>query len=66
VLYDDFGLSAEAREAMGGYVGDLQNWMAGILNWHRVVDRYKDSYLSRRSHGFLPDRAPAVPSLPVG
>ncbi|MFI0087149.1 germacradienol/geosmin synthase Cyc2 [Streptomyces bobili] len=66
VLYDDFDLSAEAREAMGGYVGDLQNWMAGILNWHRVVDRYKDSYLSRRSHGFLPDRAPAVPSLPVG
>ncbi|MFF8192821.1 germacradienol/geosmin synthase Cyc2 [Streptomyces bobili] len=66
VLYDDFDLSAEAREAMGGYVGDLQNWMAGILNWHRVVDRYKDAYLSRRSHGFLPDRAPAVPSLPVG
>ncbi|MDX3527564.1 terpene synthase family protein [Streptomyces sp. ID05-39B] len=66
VLYDDFGLSAEAREAMGGYVADLQNWMAGILNWHRVVDRYKDSYLSRRSHGFLPDRAPAMPSLPVG
>ncbi|MFF7527884.1 germacradienol/geosmin synthase Cyc2 [Streptomyces bobili] len=66
VLYDDFDLSAEAREAMGGYVGDLQNWMAGILNWHRVVDRYKDSYLSRRSHGFLPDRAPGVPSLPVG
>ncbi|MEV5491417.1 germacradienol/geosmin synthase Cyc2 [Streptomyces bobili] len=66
VLYDDFDLSAEAREAMGGYVGDLQNWLAGILNWHRAVDRYKDSYLSRRSHGFLPDRAPAVPALPVG
>ncbi|MDX3574780.1 germacradienol/geosmin synthase Cyc2 [Streptomyces sp. ID05-47C] len=66
VLYDDFDLSAEAREAMGGYVGDLQNWLAGILNWHRVVDRYKDSYLSHRSHGFLPDRAPAVPALPVG
>ncbi|MGX1273021.1 germacradienol/geosmin synthase Cyc2 [Streptomyces phaeoluteigriseus] len=66
VLYDDFGLSAEAREAMRGYVTDLQNWMAGILNWHREVDRYKDSYLSRRSHGFLPDRPPAVPALPVG
>lgn len=66
ILYDDFGLSAAAREAMRGYVTDLQNWMAGILNWHRVVDRYKDSYLSRRSHGFLPDRPPAVPALPVG
>ncbi|KUO19105.1 germacradienol/geosmin synthase Cyc2 [Streptomyces dysideae] len=60
-VYEDFDLSAEAREIMRGYVTDLQNWMAGILNWHREVDRYKSDYLSRRSHGFLPDRAPTVP-----
>ncbi|MET9502586.1 germacradienol/geosmin synthase Cyc2 [Streptomyces sp. NPDC006622] len=66
VLYDDFDLSAEARDAMRGYVTDLQNWMAGILNWHRVVDRYKAGYLSRRSHGFLPDRRPTAVTLPVG
>jgi germacradienol/geosmin synthase len=48
---------------MANYVVDLQNWMAGILNWHREVDRYKAEYLSRRAHGFVPDRPPAVPVL---
>ncbi|MEN3586103.1 germacradienol/geosmin synthase Cyc2 [Streptomyces sp. ZYX-F-203] len=61
VLYDDFGLSDEARDVMRGYVEDLRNWMAAILNWHRQVPRYKADYLARRTHGFLPDRAPAVP-----
>ncbi|WOT33423.1 germacradienol/geosmin synthase Cyc2 [Streptomyces coeruleorubidus] len=61
ILYDDFRLTEEARAAMGTYVTDLRNWMAGILNWHREVDRYKDEWLSRRAHGFLPDRPPAVP-----
>jgi len=61
VVYDDFGLSDEAREIMRGYVTDLRHWMAGILNWHRAVDRYKPEYLARRSHGFVPDRVPAMP-----
>ncbi|MFE2261125.1 germacradienol/geosmin synthase Cyc2 [Streptomyces griseosporeus] len=59
VLYDDLGLSAEARAAMHGYVADLRNWLAGILNWHRSVDRYRAEWLARRAHGFLPDRPPA-------
>ncbi|MFF5480212.1 germacradienol/geosmin synthase Cyc2 [Streptomyces sp. NPDC012935] len=63
IVYEDFGLSEEAREIMANYVVDLQNWMAGILNWHREVDRYKAEYLSRRAHGFVPDRPPAVPVL---
>ncbi|MET9080480.1 germacradienol/geosmin synthase Cyc2 [Streptomyces sp. NPDC004237] len=66
VVCDDFELSAEAREAMGNYVRDLQNWMAGILNWHRRVDRYRPDHLARRAHGFLPDRPPLAPALPVG
>ncbi|MFI2432787.1 germacradienol/geosmin synthase Cyc2 [Streptomyces sp. NPDC018693] len=64
VLYDDFDLSAEARAAMGVHVDDLRNWMSGILNWHRTVDRYKPDFLARRAHTFLPDRPPA-PALPV-
>jgi germacradienol/geosmin synthase len=63
IVYDDFGLSDEAREIMGNYVVDLQNWLAGILHWHQEVDRYKAEYLARRTHGFLPDRPPAVPVL---
>ncbi|WP_328677302.1 germacradienol/geosmin synthase Cyc2 [Streptomyces sp. NBC_00343] len=61
IVYDDFDLSDEAREIMRGYVTDLQHWMAGILNWHREVDRYKSAYLASRSHGFVPDRVPALP-----
>ncbi|GAA2328529.1 terpene synthase family protein [Streptomyces kunmingensis] len=61
VLYEDFKLRAEARAVLDGYVGQLRNWMAGILNWHRNVDRYRSDYLASRTHGFVPDRTPAVP-----
>ncbi|MEV0178617.1 germacradienol/geosmin synthase Cyc2 [Streptomyces sp. NPDC050625] len=64
VVYDDFDLPEEAREAVRGYVLDLQNWLAGVLHWHQRVDRYKASYLARRTHGFRPDTRP-VPALPV-
>ncbi|MBZ9640025.1 germacradienol/geosmin synthase Cyc2 [Streptomyces sp. PSKA30] len=62
VVCEDFELSGAARESLDGYVVALQNWMAGILNWHRTVDRYKADYLARRTHGFLPDHAPSVPT----
>ncbi|WEO94569.1 germacradienol/geosmin synthase Cyc2 [Streptomyces sp. FXJ1.172] len=65
VLYDDFELPAEARAAMDAYVLDLKNWLAGILNWHHSADRYKAEFLARRSHGFLPGRPPAAPTLPA-
>ncbi len=61
IVYDDFQLSDEARAVMDTYVTDLQNWMAGILNWHRNVPRYQADYLARRTHGFLPDRPPSLP-----
>ncbi|MER7407500.1 germacradienol/geosmin synthase Cyc2 [Streptomyces sp. NPDC000070] len=66
VLYEDFRLTDEGRAVMQEYVGDLRNWMAGILNWHREVDRYKADWLARRAHGFLPDRPPALPVPALG
>ncbi|MFC3574661.1 germacradienol/geosmin synthase Cyc2 [Streptomyces yaanensis] len=60
VLYDDFQLSEKAREVMGGYVVELQNYMSGILNWHRGCRRYGAADLARRAHGFVPDLAPAL------
>ncbi|MFG2884511.1 germacradienol/geosmin synthase Cyc2 [Streptomyces sp. NPDC048297] len=63
VLHEDFQLSGQARTAMDAYVLDLRNWLAGILHWHRSVDRYKAEWLGRRTHGFLPDRAPAPVQL---
>ncbi|WP_320783648.1 germacradienol/geosmin synthase Cyc2 [Streptomyces sp. CRN 30] len=61
VLREDLGLSPEARAGLDGYVVQLRDWMAGILNWHRAVRRYRADHLARRAHGFLPDRAPAPP-----
>ncbi|MFF9038518.1 germacradienol/geosmin synthase Cyc2 [Streptomyces sp. NPDC014892] len=65
VVYDDFALSREARTIMDGYVDDLRNWLAGILNWHRSVDRYKPEFLARRAHGFVPDRPPVLSFAPA-
>ncbi|MGW1157911.1 germacradienol/geosmin synthase Cyc2 [Streptomyces sp. NPDC002513] len=64
VLYDDFDLSKEARAIMDGYVVELQNYMSGILNWHRGCHRYGAADLARRTHGFVPDLASAVRRRP--
>ncbi|MFI6345858.1 germacradienol/geosmin synthase [Streptomyces sp. NPDC050560] len=47
VLYEDFGLDDEARATLDRYVGQLQNWMSGILNWHRGCRRYREADLAR-------------------
>ncbi|MEV8004548.1 germacradienol/geosmin synthase [Streptomyces parvus] len=45
VLYDDFGLDAEARGVLAGYVQELKHWIAGILIWHRGCRRYREEDL---------------------
>ncbi|MEU8772586.1 germacradienol/geosmin synthase [Streptomyces sp. NPDC048606] len=47
VLYDDWELDAGARAAMDAYVGELRDWMAGILHWHRNCRRYREEDLHR-------------------
>ncbi|MEU8591867.1 germacradienol/geosmin synthase Cyc2 [Streptomyces sp. NPDC048664] len=61
VIYADFELSEEARAIMDSYVADLENYMSGILNWHRGCHRYGAQDLARRVHGFVPDLAMSVP-----
>ncbi|MFD8567735.1 germacradienol/geosmin synthase Cyc2 [Streptomyces sp. NPDC059639] len=61
LLHEDFGLDRTARAALDGYVQQLRDWTAGILNWHRQVDRYRADHLAARAHGFLPDRIPTSP-----
>lgn len=57
-VFEDFGLDAGAREALLRYAEELRAWMAGILNWHENVDRYKEGTLRR----FYPEvAAVAVP-----
>jgi germacradienol/geosmin synthase len=48
VLVDDFNLDVHAREALDAYVVGLQDWMAGILDWHMLTGRYGESALRRR------------------
>jgi germacradienol/geosmin synthase len=61
LLYEDFKLPQEVRGIMDGYVAQLENWLSGILKWHQDCHRYGAEDLARRAHGFVPDRAPAVP-----
>ncbi|MFD6990437.1 germacradienol/geosmin synthase [Streptomyces sp. NPDC059943] len=51
VLYDDFGLDAEARAVLDGYVKELENWLSGILVWHDGCHRYKEEDLLRDRAG---------------
>ncbi|MBV9141964.1 MAG: hypothetical protein JO115_13785 [Pseudonocardiales bacterium] len=48
VLAEDFALDADARDALDGYVVGMQDWMAGILDWHILCGRYDESALRRR------------------
>lgn len=40
LLYADFGLGAEGRAAFEAYLRELEDWLAGVLHWHRNVRRY--------------------------
>jgi germacradienol/geosmin synthase len=44
-MVDDFGLDDATRDALFGYVTELQHWMAGIRNWHEGCRRYDESEL---------------------
>ncbi|MER7670631.1 terpene synthase family protein [Kitasatospora sp. NPDC096128] len=65
VMYQDFGLSAEARELLDGYVRELENWLAGVLNWHRECRRYRTEDLERH-FGAERDLAGAVRARAAG
>ncbi|MFD8378629.1 germacradienol/geosmin synthase [Streptomyces sp. NPDC059679] len=47
VLVEDLALDATVRATLYGYTRELQNWMSGILVWHRQTPRYAESELRR-------------------
>ncbi|MDJ0383686.1 germacradienol/geosmin synthase [Streptomyces sp. G-G2] len=57
VLYDDWKLGTEARAGLDAYVRELEDWLAGILNWHRKTHRYREEDLHPLPGG-LPDAQP--------
>ncbi|MDY7047992.1 MAG: family 2 encapsulin nanocompartment cargo protein terpene cyclase [Microcystis panniformis WG22] len=48
-LCDDFQLDSKVRNQLYGYVKKLEQWMCGVLQWHRAVDRYKEFELRQNS-----------------
>jgi germacradienol/geosmin synthase len=58
-LLDDQALDAKARTKLAEYVIGLQNWMSGVLEWHRAVTRYQE-------HELRGERQPRVHSVAVG
>ncbi len=48
LVADDVNLDADSRDALDAYVVGLQDWMAGILDWHMLTGRYGESALRRR------------------
>ncbi|MEU8759010.1 germacradienol/geosmin synthase [Streptomyces sp. NPDC048659] len=40
LLYADFELDAAGRAAFAAYLRELEDWLAGVLHWHRSVRRY--------------------------
>jgi germacradienol/geosmin synthase len=47
VLFDDWELDTGRREKLKKYVKDMENWMAGILVWHRGTRRYPEPELHK-------------------
>lgn len=55
VLCADVDLKAEGVAALDAYMGELRDWLAGILHWHRGTRRYADEDLpGALPHGALP------------
>ncbi len=47
VLADAYDLDDADRETLAGWVGMMHDWLAGILDRHRLTERYKEHALRR-------------------
>jgi germacradienol/geosmin synthase len=50
-MMDEDGLAEPVRAQLTGHANLLKDWMAGILQWHRVCHRYAESDLRQRYGG---------------
>lgn len=66
VLCEEFGLDAEGRAALDGYVKELENWMSAILTWHRDCRRYAEVDLLRHAAPSVARPQAAPPGAPTG
>ncbi|MFE3493469.1 germacradienol/geosmin synthase [Streptomyces sp. NPDC059175] len=66
LLYEEFDLDGDGRAALDAYVRELEDWLAGILNWHRGVRRYGEEDLHRPGSAPLLPGRPLLPDRPTG
>jgi len=55
-LFDALNLDAKVRDALRDHARTLENWLAGILNWHQGCRRYTEADL-------ISNMRPARPEL---
>ncbi|WP_086829790.1 Geosmin synthase [Streptomyces sp. NRRL B-24572] len=58
LLYEEFELTPAGREAFEAYLRGLEDWLAGVLNWHRKVRRYGSEDVRAGSGSALLSRGP--------
>ena len=54
-FFDALHLDAATREALQGHARNLENWLAGILNWHQGCHRYAEADLIRNARPARPE-----------
>src|SRR2546423_7469679 len=50
-MFEQFGLNEKVQDTLTGYARELQDWMSGILEWHRKCPRYQEAALVERYGG---------------
>ncbi|MGH2917734.1 MAG: germacradienol/geosmin synthase, partial [Solirubrobacteraceae bacterium] len=65
VVVESFELDDEGRATLAAWVHSMQDWMAGILDWHRLTGRYDEDAL-RRGNTVGAVVVPAVLAGPTG
>ncbi len=54
-LFDALHFDAATREALQGHARNLENWLAGILNWHQGCHRYAEADLISNARPARPE-----------
>jgi len=54
-LFDLLHVDAATREALQSHARNLQNWLAGILNWHQGCHRYAEADLISNARPARPE-----------
>ena len=69
---DSFGLDEEGRATLDAWIVSLQDWVAGILDWHNISRRYDEAELTDLNtlgtilSGHRPRAFGALPTVPTG